>query len=98
MRAAAHSRSSKVGAATLTLKGYASRGTVRAEPDRPRREQNARAPTGEWLGIRGDPNYVRQACDASLERLGVDPIDLYYQLGTGEGVRAFMCRTECRHR
>jgi aryl-alcohol dehydrogenase-like predicted oxidoreductase len=29
--------------------------------------------------MRGDPNYVRQACDASLERLGVDSIDLYYQ-------------------
>jgi aryl-alcohol dehydrogenase-like predicted oxidoreductase len=31
------------------------------------------------LGIRGDPEYVRQACDASLQRLGVDHIDLYYQ-------------------
>ena len=29
--------------------------------------------------VNGDPNYVRQACDASLERLGVDHIDLYYQ-------------------
>jgi aryl-alcohol dehydrogenase-like predicted oxidoreductase len=34
---------------------------------------------GERLGIRGDPAYVRQACDASLERLGVEHIDLYYQ-------------------
>jgi aryl-alcohol dehydrogenase-like predicted oxidoreductase len=34
---------------------------------------------GERLGIRGDPAYVRQACDASLQRLGVDHIDLYYQ-------------------
>jgi len=34
---------------------------------------------GQGLGIRGDPDYVRQACDASLERLGVDHIDLYYQ-------------------
>jgi aryl-alcohol dehydrogenase-like predicted oxidoreductase len=33
----------------------------------------------EYLGIRGDPAYVRQACDASLQRLGVDHIDLYYQ-------------------
>jgi aryl-alcohol dehydrogenase-like predicted oxidoreductase len=30
-------------------------------------------------GVRGDPDYVRQACDASLARLGVDHIDLYYQ-------------------
>jgi aryl-alcohol dehydrogenase-like predicted oxidoreductase len=40
---------------------------------------NVRAPNGERLGIRGDPTYVREACDASLERLGVDYIDLYYQ-------------------
>jgi aryl-alcohol dehydrogenase-like predicted oxidoreductase len=30
-------------------------------------------------GVRGDPDYVRQACDASLQRLGLDHIDLYYQ-------------------
>jgi aryl-alcohol dehydrogenase-like predicted oxidoreductase len=40
---------------------------------------NVRGPGGERLGIRGDPDYVRQACDASLERLGVEHIDLYYQ-------------------
>jgi aryl-alcohol dehydrogenase-like predicted oxidoreductase len=40
---------------------------------------NVRAPNGERLGIRGDAEYVHQACDASLERLGVDHIDLYYQ-------------------
>src|SRR6266513_963231 len=40
---------------------------------------NARGPNGERLGVRGDPEYVREACDASLERLGVDHIDLYYQ-------------------
>ena len=34
---------------------------------------------GEFQGINGKPEYVRQACDASLERLGVDHIDLYYQ-------------------
>lgn len=34
--------------------------------------------TGAPLGVRGDPPYVRQACDASLRRLGVDHIDLYY--------------------
>jgi aryl-alcohol dehydrogenase-like predicted oxidoreductase len=40
---------------------------------------NARGEKGEFLGVRGDPEYVRQACDASLQRLGVDHIDLYYQ-------------------
>lgn len=38
-----------------------------------------RAPTGERLGINGRPEYVTAACDASLARLGVDHIDLYYQ-------------------
>jgi aryl-alcohol dehydrogenase-like predicted oxidoreductase len=40
---------------------------------------NARGENGEFLGIRGDAEYVRQACDASLQRLGTDYIDLYYQ-------------------
>jgi len=41
---------------------------------------NVRAPdTGAFLGIDGSPDYVRSACDASLKRLGVDHIDLYYQ-------------------
>ncbi|GAB3277452.1 aldo/keto reductase [Sinomonas notoginsengisoli] len=40
---------------------------------------NVRGPKGERLGISGTPEYVRQACDASLQRLGVDHIDLYYQ-------------------
>src|SRR5947209_7044347 len=40
---------------------------------------NQRAPDGGFLGINGKPEYVRMACDASLERLGVDTIDLYYQ-------------------
>jgi aryl-alcohol dehydrogenase-like predicted oxidoreductase len=40
---------------------------------------NVRGPNGERLGIRGDREYVHLACDASLERLGVDHIDLYYQ-------------------
>jgi aryl-alcohol dehydrogenase-like predicted oxidoreductase len=40
---------------------------------------NVRGENGERLGIRGDAEYVRQACDASLERLNVDHIDLYYQ-------------------
>ncbi|MCM3555015.1 aldo/keto reductase [Janibacter melonis] len=40
---------------------------------------NKRGEDGARLGIDGSPDYVRQACDASLERLGVDHIDLYYQ-------------------
>jgi aryl-alcohol dehydrogenase-like predicted oxidoreductase len=40
---------------------------------------NVRGPSGEFLGVRGDPPYVKQCCDASLKRLGVDVIDLYYQ-------------------
>jgi aryl-alcohol dehydrogenase-like predicted oxidoreductase len=40
---------------------------------------NVRGENGEMLGVRGDPEYVRAACDASLRRLGVDHIDLYYQ-------------------
>src|SRR5437868_12221712 len=40
---------------------------------------NVRNTSGEFLGVRGDPPYVRQCCDASLRRLGVDVIDLYYQ-------------------
>jgi aryl-alcohol dehydrogenase-like predicted oxidoreductase len=54
---------------------------------RDRREQvilatkfgNVRSPDGGWLGINGKPDYVRQCCDASLQRLGVETIDLYYQ-------------------
>jgi len=40
---------------------------------------NERTESGEWIRINGTPEYVRQACDASLERLGIDRIDLYYQ-------------------
>lgn len=40
---------------------------------------NVRGPNGEFLGVRGDPDYVIAACDQSLQRLGVDVIDLYYQ-------------------
>src|SRR5881275_287077 len=40
---------------------------------------NVRGENGERLGIRGDAEYVRSACDGSLKRLGVDHIDLYYQ-------------------
>jgi aryl-alcohol dehydrogenase-like predicted oxidoreductase len=38
-----------------------------------------RGPDGEFLGIRGDAQHVKDCCDASLRRLGVDTIDLYYQ-------------------
>jgi len=40
---------------------------------------NVRGPNGEFLGVRGDARYVRECCDASLKRLNVDTIDLYYQ-------------------
>ena len=40
---------------------------------------NERNPDGSWVGINGSPEYVTRACDASLQRLGVDHIDLYYQ-------------------
>ncbi|CAG8567163.1 15226_t:CDS:2 [Funneliformis caledonium] len=38
-----------------------------------------RGPNGEFLDIKGDRDYVRQACEKSLKRLGVDYVDLYYQ-------------------
>lgn len=37
-----------------------------------------RGDDGEWLGLSNDPKYIKEACDASLKRLGVDVIDLYY--------------------
>ena len=40
---------------------------------------NVRAPDGKFIGQNGRPEYVKTACDASLGRLGVDHIDLYYQ-------------------
>jgi len=40
---------------------------------------NERREDGSWVGVNGSPEYVRAACDASLQRLGVDHIDLYYQ-------------------
>src|SRR5947209_3559000 len=54
---------------------------------RDRREQvvlatkfgNVRGEDGSFLGVNGRPEYVRSACEASLRRLGVDVIDLYYQ-------------------
>ena len=40
---------------------------------------NVRGPDGSWRGINGRPEYVKQAAEASLRRLGIDTIDLYYQ-------------------
>jgi aryl-alcohol dehydrogenase-like predicted oxidoreductase len=40
---------------------------------------NERRPDGSYVGVNGRPEYVHAACDASLGRLGVDHIDLYYQ-------------------
>ena len=40
---------------------------------------NVRGPEGQFLGVNGRPEYVRSACEASLKRLDVDVIDLYYQ-------------------
>ena len=40
---------------------------------------NVRKPDGTYMGVSGTPEYVRSACEASLKRLNVDTIDLYYQ-------------------
>ncbi len=40
---------------------------------------NVRGPDGSWRGVNGKPDYVKAACDASLKRLGIETIDLYYQ-------------------
>jgi len=40
---------------------------------------NQRTEDGSFVRINGTPEYVREACDASLQRLGIDQIDLYYQ-------------------
>ncbi len=40
---------------------------------------NVRGPGGEFKGVDGTPQYVRAACEASLRRLGIETIDLYYQ-------------------
>ena len=47
---------------------------------------NVRGEDGAFLGINGSPEYVRRACDASLQRLSVDVIDLYYQHRVDTGV------------
>jgi aryl-alcohol dehydrogenase-like predicted oxidoreductase len=40
---------------------------------------NVRAKTGEFLGVNGKPDYIRSSCEASLKRLEIETIDLYYQ-------------------
>ncbi len=40
---------------------------------------NMRGEDGSFLGVNGSPEYVRRSCEASLQRLGIDTIDLYYQ-------------------
>jgi aryl-alcohol dehydrogenase-like predicted oxidoreductase len=40
---------------------------------------NVRDENGGWVGVNGRPEYVRSCCEASLQRLGIDVIDLYYQ-------------------
>ena len=40
---------------------------------------NVRNPDGTFKGVNGRPEYVRQCCEASLRRLGIETIDLYYQ-------------------
>ena len=40
---------------------------------------NQRGEDGSFLGVNGRPEYVRKSCDGSLQRLGVDHLDLYYQ-------------------
>jgi len=60
------------------LVGRAIRGR-RAEVFLATKFANVRDAEGRFLGVNGRPEYVRQACEGSLQRLGVDHIDLYYQ-------------------
>jgi len=60
------------------LVGKAIRGR-RAEVVLATKFANIRAADGSWTGVSGRPEYVQQACEASLKRLGVETIDLYYQ-------------------
>ena len=72
---------------TADMYGWGKNEELVGEAIRDRRERvflatkfgNVRGPNGEFLGVRGDPDYVRSACEASLRRLGVEVIDLYYQ-------------------
>jgi aryl-alcohol dehydrogenase-like predicted oxidoreductase len=72
---------------TADMYGLGANETLVGKAIRDRRSQvvlatkfgNVRDATGKFLGINGRPEYVRSACDASLKRLGLDVIDLYYQ-------------------
>lgn len=54
-------------------------GTHRAKVVLATKFGNVRGPDGSFLGVNGRPEYVRKACEASLKRLGIEVIDLYYQ-------------------
>ena len=72
---------------TADMYGLGANETLVGKTIRERRSQvvlatkfgNVRDATGKFLGVNGRPEYVRSACDASLKRLGLDVIDLYYQ-------------------
>jgi aryl-alcohol dehydrogenase-like predicted oxidoreductase len=72
---------------TADIYGVGTNETLLGQAIRDRRDEvviatkfgNVRAEDGKFLGIDGSPDYVRKACDASLKRLGIDTIDLYYQ-------------------
>ena len=68
-----------------TLVGKAIKGR-RAEVILATKFGNVRDAQGKYLGVSGRPEYVRQCCDASLQRLGVEQIDLYYQHRVDAGV------------
>ena len=64
---------------------------------------NERRADGTFVGVNGHPDYVRAACDASLARLGVDVIDLYYQhrvsvLEEGQRLRKLLGHEDVRIR
>ena len=72
---------------TADMYGLGANETLVGKAIRDRRNQvvlatkfgNVRDANGRFLGVNGRPEYVRSACDASLKRLGLDVIDLYYQ-------------------
>jgi aryl-alcohol dehydrogenase-like predicted oxidoreductase len=45
-----------------------------------------RGPNGEWLGLNGQPEYIKKACEQSLANLGTEAIDLYYMHRQAPGV------------
>lgn len=72
---------------TADMYGVGANETLVGRAIRDRRDQvilatkfgNVRGEDGSYKGVNGRPDYVRGACDASLRRLGLDMIDLYYQ-------------------